>query len=427
MAKHKYRAVALQSVEVAALVEVLGTRVVVALDVGKEEVFAAVMDETERVHVTVKWRQPAEGPAFVSFVRTLAASRRVEVVMEPSSTYGDPVRAALEAADVPIHRVNPKRSHDASEVYDGVPSWHDAKSAAVVGKLHLDGASEPWPIRGDDERALAAALRVLWIHQKEFGRNRDRLEGLMARHWPELCAVLDFGSATCLELLCAFGGPAAVTAREAEARDLMRRVGGRYLLQEKIDSTIASAARTFGMPQVEEEQQLVRVVAAEARRSAGEARRARRRVEALTERNESAVRMRPAIGKTTAAVLVASVGDPLNYHSSGAYLKSLGLNLKEKSSGKEKGALHVTKRGPSVARMFLYMAALRMIARDPVTRAWFAQKVRRSGGKEKAKGVVAIMRKLTKAMWHVVRGAPFDSTRLFDVRRLGDLHLAVAK
>jgi len=124
---------------------------------------------------------------------------------------------------------------------------------------------------------------------------------------------------------------------------------------------------------------------------------------------------------------VASVGDPLNYHSPGAYLKSLGLNLKEKSSGKEKGALHITKRGPSVARMFLYMAALRMIARDPVTRAWFAQKVRRSGGKEKSKGVVAIMRKITKAMWHVVRGSPFDSTRLFDVRRLGDPHLAVAK
>ena len=140
-----------------------------------------------------------------------------------------------------------------------------------------------------------------------------------------------------------------------------------------------------------------------------------------------AVRMRSTIGKTTAAVLVASVGDPQHYHSPRAYLKSLGLNLKEKSSGKEKGALHITKRGPSIARMFLFMAALRMIARDPVVRAWYASKVRRSGGKQKSKGVVAIMRKLTMAMWHVARGSPFDVTRLFDVARLGHPELAVAK
>src|SRR4030095_10552128 len=132
-------------------------------------------------------------------------------------------------------------------------------------------------------------------HQKEFGRNRDRLEGLMARHWPELGAILDFGSATCLELLGTYGGPGAVAAQGADARVVMRRVGGRYLQQEKIDAVIEAASRTFGMGQVEEERELVRAVAAEARRAAAQARRARRSVEKLTDRKEAAVRMWSAI------------------------------------------------------------------------------------------------------------------------------------
>ena len=39
------------------------------------------------------------------------------------------------------------------------------------------------------------------------------------------------------------------------------------------------------------------------------------------------------------------------------------------------------------------------------------------GGK-KAKGVIALMRKFAKALFHVARGAVFDSTKLFDISRL---------
>jgi transposase len=45
----------------------------------------------------------------------------------------------------------------------------------------------------------------------------------------------------------------------------------------------------------------------------------------------------------------------------------------EKSSGKTKGGLHITKRGPGIARLFLYLAALRLIQRDRIIRAWYAK------------------------------------------------------
>jgi len=128
--------------------------------------------------------------------------------------------------------------------------------------------------------------------------------------------------------------------------------------------------------------------------------------------------MRAVVGKTTAAVLVAAVGDPQSYPSTAAYQKALGLNLKEKSSGKKQGALRITKRGPGVARLFLYLAALRLLQRDRVVRAWYAKKVARQGGIAKSKAVVAVMRKLSLALWHVARGSTFDSNKLFDVSRL---------
>jgi hypothetical protein len=52
-----------------------------------------------------------------------------------------------------------------------------------------------------------------------------------------------------------------------------------------------------------------------------------------------------------------------------------------------------------------------------VARAWYDAKVTRDGGR-RAKAVTALMRKLVKALFHVARGAPLDSAKLFDVSRL---------
>lgn len=420
MSKRKYRAMDVNEVDVVAVAEAVGeARLVVAVDVARDEFFAGLQDGSYRVHATVKWKHPTQSWAFLKLLEDLRSRGvRVEVAMEPSGTYGDALRVKALERGFPVFRVSPKRSHDAAEVYDGVPSLHDAKSAAIIGKLHIDGASEAWPLDAEEERALAAALRLLELHQKEYQRNRNRLEALLARHWPELSLILELGSATLLELLLAFGGPAGVARDPAGAKQLMRRVGRSLLEAGKIDQVIESAGQTFGAPQIQEERRTLQAIAAEARRAQKESHKAKQRVERLTQASTGAKHLAPVVGKTTAAVLVAGVGEPQRYKSPKAYQKALGLNLREKSSGKHKGGLHLTKRGPAVARLFLYLAVLRLIQSDPVIRAWYAKKVRRMGGEMKSKAVVAIMRKLALALWHVAGGSAFDSTRLFDVSRL---------
>jgi transposase len=421
MGKRKYKATKIQDISHTKLGnELEAGRVVVAIDVAKTKFYAAIVDSSGKRRQIVKWEHPAESREFLALIEQLGGlGYAVEVVMEPTGVYGDAIRASLGRVGVSVFRVSPKRVHDAAEVYDGVPSLHDAKATAIIAKLHLDGLSEPWPLEPERRRRLAAALRILELHEKEVSRNRNRLEALLARYWPGVSSLLALDSASLLELLIEFTGPSQITEQPDEARALLRKVGRHFLVEEKIEAVIESARTNLGVTQLEEEERLVRETTSELRRHQLAARRAKARVEKLVEAEGSVTQgMAQVVGKTTSAVLVAGVGAPTQYGSAAAYVKALGLNLKIRSSGESKGGLHITKRGPGIARYYLYLAVLRLIQHEPVFQAWYAKKLSRIGEKQKQIALTALMRKLARALWHVARGATFDSSRLFDVTRL---------
>ena len=128
-------------------------------------------------------------------------------------------------------------------------------------------------------------------------------------------------------------------------------------------------------------------------------------------------RMATISGKTTSLVLEAALGSPLDYPNPRSYLKAMGLNLKEHSSGKHQGKLRITKRGPGIVRKYHYFTALRWLYQDPIIALWYRNKVRRDG--QKLKAIVAVMRKLALSLWHVARGDSFDRSKLFNVNSLG--------
>jgi hypothetical protein len=126
--------------------------------------------------------------------------------------------------------------------------------------------------------------------------------------------------------------------------------------------------------------------------------------------------MSAVVGPLTTAMLLSNRLDPRHYSNAGAYRKGMGLNLKEKSSGKFKGQLKITKRGPGQARKYLYFSILRLINYDPIVQRWYQAKVRANGDRDKIKYVVALMRKLACALWHVGHGEAFDARKLFTVK-----------
>jgi transposase len=402
MKKRIYRRVRVKDVAAEGLLEKLPEPVViVALDVAKHAQVAAFAGAESGVAATVSFRHPEESPAWLALVEgLLARGKRVEAVMEPSGSYGDALRHRLRELGASVYRVGSKRTHDAAELFDAVPSMHDAKAAAVLVRLHLSGLSTPWQEPSEQLRELSAALSTMALHQEHYLRNLNVLESLLAR-------------------------PSEVASSQAEARALLHGMSRGLMKPERIAAAVGSAATTLGAPMLAAERERVSHLAEELHRTLKAYKHARQHVVELGKSVPEVAQLGAVVGMTTAAVLFAEVGSPKDFSCAQAYVKAFGLNLREKSSGAHQGRPSLTKRGSSRARMMLWLAVLRWVQHDAVAAAWYQRKVERDGGR-KMPALGALMRKLATALYHVGRGVAFDVHKLFDCARLGvtDVELA---
>jgi transposase len=336
------------------------------------------------------------------------------------------LRAQLTAAGFKVFQVNAKRCHDAALVLDGVPSSHDRKSAVLIGWLHARGISREWRVPTDSERAARAALARRELYADPLARNRGRIEALVARHWPELSRHLDLDSTSLLTLLVTYRSPRNTHAEHDAAVALLHKAGRGTLSETKVLAVVTSAGTTVGAPMTGDEELLVHELANQSLDLRKNMRRVDEEIASLARSDVAMQRLAAALGSTSAAAIVAHLGDPASYESPAAFVKAAGLNLRERSSGKHVGQLKLTKRGPARVRFYLYFAALRLARSDPAARAWYK---RRRGYTEenRMRAIVAVMRKLASALPHVARGAPFDSAKLFDARRLDLAEVAAPK
>lgn len=430
MKKRMYRAISVKAVVVDVLVEAAaGKALVLGCDAAKEVWFGAFMNAKREVVLTMRWRSVREVGDVVRLLSGLnAAGVRVEVAVEPTGTYADAFCDVMEKHGVAVYAIRPKDTHDYREIYDGVPSGHDGKSAAIVGKLHWDSLPNRrrrWQRPDGLRREVRAMTEELdWLRQEE-NRWLSRLESRLARYWPELLELMVLTTATPIALLATYGGPAELMRAKEQAADEMSRWSRGWLSEEKIAAVVASAEQTIGVEMNEAELEQVRWLAREIRRVRKQAAAVEKEIKQRAKDEASVNAVGQVVGVTTAAVLLAALGDFREYESARGLLHAAGLNLKERSSGKYKGQLKITKRGSSTTRRWMYLAALRLIKDDRVARAWYERKVKRNGG-VKLKAIVAVMRKLLAGLYHVARGATFDSSRLFDVRglKLGRLMVA---
>ena len=114
------------------------------------------------------------------------------------------------------------------------------------------------------------------------------------------------------------------------------------------------------------------------------------------------------IGRVITAILISVLLEPRKFDCARRFQKAMGLNLKEKSSGRYAGRLTLTKRGRSIARKYLYFAARRLLRTEPIVKQGYQNK---HDPTVKIKTVMALMRKLSKALWQVVRGARFNANK----------------
>jgi len=407
MKKHTYRTKKVNEINWSALGQQLGGEAVIfAVDVAKAEQFALLTNSGQSLSILIKWALP-ETTGLIHELKQLACP--ITVVMESTGTYGDAMRYQFRQAGFDLYQASAKRVHDAKEIFDGVPSLHDAKAACLIAKLHKEGLTKPWHELDEAGRELNAARREYDLHQSHYERNQNRLEAYLSRHWPEVLALFDLDSVTLEKLLIVYGSPQAIAADAEQAARHMQAWGGHFLSRDKIARVIASAGVTFGLPCIDAERRYLQALATEMQHSRCQRQTAKQLLEASVVADAGLTEMAAAIGKLTTAILIGLHLDPRHFSSARSYQKALGLNLTEKSSGQYHGQLKLSKRGSATARKYLYLAALRLIQKDPVIGQWYQNK---ADPRVKMKTVIACLRKLAKALWYVARGERFDARKL---------------
>jgi transposase len=415
MKREAYRAVAVKQVFVESLVaDKAGVAAVVGLDIAKSDFLAVVRWSDGRFERPWRVKSPEEIPDMIHRLQRLAEGRQLTIAMESTGTYGDALRQALTDAKLTVHRVSGKAVHDYAEIFDGVPSQHDGKDAAMVAELAAMGKSSPWPYEpltafDQEMRYLVERMDIqqrigmLWL---------GRLEALLARHWPEATQYLELNSETLLQVLVEYGGPAALAADAKAAKRRIKGWGGSFLKSEKIERFVQVSASSVGVRQTAVDRRRMEECARAALLAKHEVQKASKTLESLAQSHAIIARHAEVLGWATACVLWVYLGNPANYHCAEAYRKAMGLNLKERSSGRYQGQLKITKRGPGAVRRWLYFAAMRLVQQPDLVEWYEVKKGQRPKGGKRA--LIAVMRKLALGLYVVGVGTEsFDARRLF--------------
>jgi transposase len=410
-----YSVVDVKAVSIEAIVELHSAQLCwVGVDVAKHEAIFCLYWPDQSFDRPWRAKLPDEVGLVVRKLEQLQERCPLVLAMESSGTYGDVLRQVAADAGIEVRRVSGIAVKGHAEAFDGVPSQHDGKDAAVIAELAYQGKSTlwPWALRDEQDQAMRYWVRGLDARQRIKQIYCGRLEALLARHWPEAQRLLCRSNATLSRALALWGTPQALAA-DPEAQRKLAAIGRRWLKPQKVAALIESARSTVGIRMGHWTAREMRDTAQAIVDLRREIAAARRELRKLACDNPPIVAQAAAVGLSTACVLWVCLGDVRDYHSAAAYRKAMGLNLKEHSSGKYQGRLKISKRGQRLCRKWLYFSALRLIQSSAAVRQWVWRKKQRDGGKAK-RAVVAVMRRLALAAYHVgACGVAFDAGRLF--------------
>ena len=107
-----------------------------------------------------------------------------------------------------------------------------------------------------------------------------------------------------------------------------------------------------------------------------------------------------------AITLLSRIGDVKRFKNPNSLANYFGLTPGCHNTGGKHRVGGITKRGNAVARHILNFAVLHVVRKDPLMKAWH-KKIKSKKGAKTAR--VAVMRKLTTIIWHVLRwGKPYQ-------------------
>ncbi len=168
VSKRAYKRVGVNDIDrerlIDAAIEFGDVGTVLGLDIAKQEIVACLRWGKGTFERPWKVVNPKEIELLVELCELLnSRCDGFTVGLESTGTYGDGIRYALTEASIRVQRVSGKAVSDYHEIFDGVPSQHDGKDAAMVAELVAHGKGSLWPYTTLSESQQIIRHQVLRI------------------------------------------------------------------------------------------------------------------------------------------------------------------------------------------------------------------------------------------------------------------------
>jgi len=339
------------------------------------------------------------------------------VGMEPTGHYWFNLANMLVEQGVAVMLVNPMTTHRNKENRDNSPSKNDAKDALVIAESVSRGFySEYEPLSPTYDRLKTLMSdREYWVNQQASLGNR--IVRWIDLYFPEFRQVFkEWDGVRALATLRAFPLPQTLrklTEDEVikgwQEQGMKRAAGGSG--KAKAVQLLQAAALSIGKRGTESEAQrdLKRLVSTYDTTT--------QVLQEMAEEVEVLLGELPLVGRIRSiqglgSVAIASIfsyaGDLRHYAHGNQLLRRAGLNLAERTSGRHKGQIKLSKRGDSTLRKHLFLAVLSLVRQHPDFKRWHAHQVAR--GMTRMKSILKLVGKLCRILVGMVqRGEDYRS------------------
>lgn len=387
---------------------------VVGIDVGAARHVAAVCregkDEAERTVLRIT----SNRAGFDDLDAWMTKQEQVGlVVMESSGHYWMPLASHLHRRGVAVAVVNPlsAKYFAKSRLQRSKSDPADARTLAVLGM-----STHPIPREPLVGTELREAARFAMTLVSEQAKVCQRIQRLVDLGFPELRDA--FEDPTCASALAVLReAPTAAAVRRKRTTTLAQaaRPGARSraIGAKRAALLKAAAAGSVAPPELADQVSFqLELLIDQYDLLERQIEQAERRVAQLLD-GDVARRLQtiPGVGPSTAATLMAEIGDIFRFGDVDQLLAYAGVHPREASSGR-KGAnpetsWHMAKSGNAHLRAALYRMAMVGVRHNPVIAAHYARK--RAAGKSKMNALGHCMSKALALVWGVWRnGRDFD-------------------
>jgi transposase len=401
---------------------------IIGIDVAKKTHVARFFDHRgDELYEKIKFDNSREG--FCSFVsdiekaKTLRMKQNVIIGLEPTGVYGHALISYLQNEGYNVVYVLGMQVKRIKELEDNSPAKNDIKDAKVIASLVKSGYY--YKIRANTEEIteLKEATRFSYQVTKKLVRVKCQIKDCLTEYFPEFTTAFksfeysnnSANNKTALVTLHLFPMPDQIRALTAEGIVSAWRASGviKGIGIKKAEQLKRLAEETIGLDVTESVRIKFRNLIAEHDFLKSQENEIWRRIKALLETNpDLGVLMGiPNITFKMAAYLLAEVGDFRDFGHPQQLVKLAGLNLRESSSGKNRGVSEITKRGRPMLRRVLYFIILEQLKH--AAPGWYQlhkyYTTRKEKPLRKMQSVIALCCKFLRVVWGMFNtGTAFD-------------------